>query len=209
MYNTGGLVFQNISGQDVRSRQNLHACEDLFLYEYARFLLHKRLVTEGLLSPYANPFYPLMDTANRETTNATEQTEKKQKEIDKNTIAGTLHKKAEDITLKEDLQNNTKEIDDKEKKLSNNTEWIHVKSKPNKAANRKTIQTKEDGEDAKDVNSYSALKENVEENQVVVEEAIDDDGASKKYDKDRIASPKERIYDVNNMDIEDMQAFLK
>ena len=76
-----------------------------------------------------------------------------------------------------------------------------MKSKPNKAANRKTIQTKEDGEDAKDVNSYSALKKNVEENQVVVEEAIDDDGASKKYNEDCIASPKERIYDVNNMDI--------
>jgi hypothetical protein len=72
MYNTGGLVFQNISGQDVRPRHNLFVCEDLFLYEYVWFLLHKRLVTEDLLSLYANPFYPLTDMANRETTNATE-----------------------------------------------------------------------------------------------------------------------------------------
>ena len=77
MYNTGELVFQNILGQDVRPRHNLFVCEDLFLYKYARFLLHKRLVTEGLLSPYAHPFHPSMDMANRETTNETERTEKK------------------------------------------------------------------------------------------------------------------------------------
>ena len=139
MYNTGGIVFQNISGQDVRPRHNLFVCEDLFLYEYARFLLHKRLVTEGLLSPYANPFYPQTDTANRETTNETEWTEKKQKDIDKNTIAGTLHKKAEEITLKEDIQNNTKEIDDKENDLLNNNEWMHVKSKPIKVAKNQML----------------------------------------------------------------------
>ena len=65
--------------------------EDLFLYEYARFLLHKRLVTEGLLSPYANPFYLPMDTVHRETNKNIAQTENKK--IDKQTITNTLQKK--------------------------------------------------------------------------------------------------------------------
>ena len=56
MYTTGGLVFQNILGQNMMPCQNLFAYQDLFLYEYARYLLHKKLVTEGLLSLYAGPF---------------------------------------------------------------------------------------------------------------------------------------------------------
>ena len=84
-----------------------------------------------------------------------------------------------------------------------------MKSKPIKAANSKTLQTKEEGEDVKDVNQYSVLKEDVEDSQAVVEEERDDDGSSKKYEEDQTVSPKERIYDVNKMDIEGIQAFLK
>ena len=107
-----------------RPSQNLGIYEDLFLYEYGRYLLHKQLVAEGLLSPYANPFYLPTDTVNRETTNATEQMEKKQKEIDKNTIAGTLHKKAEDIKLKEDIKNTKKQNNENKIKIPNEIEWI-------------------------------------------------------------------------------------
>ena len=67
MYNTRGLFLLNFSSQDVRLRHSLVIHEDLFLYEYGRFLLHKRLVAEGLLSPYTNPFYLPTDTVHRET----------------------------------------------------------------------------------------------------------------------------------------------
>jgi len=67
MYTTEDLFQPNVSGVDVRPRQNLDIHEDLFLYEYARYMLHKRLVKEGLLSPYAVPFYPPTEIENRKT----------------------------------------------------------------------------------------------------------------------------------------------
>ena len=94
MYTTEGLFFPNFLGQEVKPRQNLVTHEDLFLYEYAKLLLHKRLVAEGLLSPYANPFYPPMDMVHREATNDIERTETEHKDIDKQTIASKLHKKS-------------------------------------------------------------------------------------------------------------------
>ena len=65
MYTTEDLFRPNVLGVDVRLRQNLDIHEDLFLYEYARYMLHKRLVKEGLLSPYAVPFYPPTEIENR------------------------------------------------------------------------------------------------------------------------------------------------
>ena len=97
MYNTRGLCLPNFSSQDVRPRHNLVIHEDLFLYEYARFLLHKRLVAEGLLSLYANPFYPPTDTVYREINKEIAQMENKK--IDKQTIVDILQKKVEDIKL--------------------------------------------------------------------------------------------------------------
>ena len=87
MYTTGGLFFPNFSRQEVKPHYNLVIREDLFLYEYARFLLHKRLVAKGLLSPYANPFYPPTDTVHREMKNDIKRTEMENKDIDKQTIA--------------------------------------------------------------------------------------------------------------------------
>ena len=99
----------------MKLRHNLVIHEDLFLYEYARFLLHKRLVAEGLLSPYANLFYPPTDMVYRETTNDIERTETEHKDIDKQAIASKLHKKAEDIKLQEEIIDNNKNCDDNNK----------------------------------------------------------------------------------------------
>ena len=84
MYTTGGLFFPKCLVPEGTPRQKLFTYEDSFLYEYARFLLHKRLVSEGMLSPYANPFYPQMDMVYR----TTERYNKKTKlNIDKHDIS--------------------------------------------------------------------------------------------------------------------------
>ena len=67
MYTTEDLFRPNVLGVDVRPRQDLDIHEDLFLYEYVRYMLYKRLVKEGLLSPYACPFYPPTEIENRKT----------------------------------------------------------------------------------------------------------------------------------------------
>ena len=97
MYTTGGLVFQNILGQDVMPRQNLFKQQDLFLYEYARYLLHKKLVTEGLLSPYADPFYPPTNMIQRKTER--KDTNESNKHISKEMITEKLQKDINSITL--------------------------------------------------------------------------------------------------------------
>ena len=107
-----------------RPSHNLGIHEDLFLYEYGRYLLHKRLVSEGLLSPYANLFYPPTEMIHRETESKKEQTEMVKKDIDKKTIASTLHKKAENIKLKEEIKTTNKQNNEKEIKLSNEIKWI-------------------------------------------------------------------------------------
>ena len=99
MYTKGGLFFPNVLGPDVRPRHKLFTYEDSFLYEYGRFLLHKRLVSEGMLSPYANPFYPQMDMVYRTTERHNEKT---RLNIDKHDIAEQLNKDPQNITLKED-----------------------------------------------------------------------------------------------------------
>ena len=106
-----------------RPSHNLGTHEDLFLYEYGRYLLHKRLVAEGLLSPYANPFYPPTDMTHRETESKIEQTEIVNKDIDKNTIASTLNKKADNIKLKEETKTTKKQNNENEIKVPNEIEW--------------------------------------------------------------------------------------
>ena len=95
IYTIGRLFFPNVLGPDVRPRHNLLSHEDLFLYEYGRFLLHKRLVIEGLLSPYASLFYPPMDISYR----TEKDTNERRNNIDKETIATKLHRNINDITL--------------------------------------------------------------------------------------------------------------
>ena len=108
MYTTGGLFFPNVLGPDVRPRHKLFTYEDSFLYEYGRFLLHKRLVSEGMLSPYANPFYLQTDMVYR----TTERNNKKTiYNIDKYDITRHLNKNPKTNTLKEDEQI-TKEKDE-------------------------------------------------------------------------------------------------
>ena len=62
VYTTGEEFLQNILETDGRLCQNnLVMYEELYLYKYRRLLLYKQLVREGMLSPYANPFYPLIE----------------------------------------------------------------------------------------------------------------------------------------------------
>ena len=119
MYTTEDLFRPNVLGVDVRPRQELDIYEDLFLYEYARYMLHKRLVKEGLLSPYAVPFYPPTEIENRKTEiyqndqHVTEQ-------INKSTIASKLQVNEERVKLKEEIPSTKREDTD---------EWIEVKNK--------------------------------------------------------------------------------
>ena len=99
MYVVGGRVFQNNLDQDVRPRYNLVEQEELFLYEYARFLLHRRFVTEGLLSRYDNAVYTETDTICKTTE---KRNNDKMQHIDKKIIAGKLQRNAKDIVLKEE-----------------------------------------------------------------------------------------------------------
>ena len=114
-----GSDSQNNLGVDVRPRQNSIDHEDLFLSEYARYILHKKMVSEGVLTLYANPFYPRTEIMQRPT----DVNVKVKKDIDKKTIATKLQKNEQDISLREEL------ITEKE-----NEEWIeinqHNKTKP-------------------------------------------------------------------------------
>ena len=90
MYTIGGQFIQHISGTDGRPHQhNLAMHEDLYLYEYGRLLLHKQLVREGMLSPYANPFYLLTEVQIGITEKDIER-KKNIKPINKETIASKL-----------------------------------------------------------------------------------------------------------------------
>ena len=89
MYTTEDLFRPNFLGIDMRPRQNLDTHEDLFLYEYARYILHKRLVKEGLLSPYACPFHPPTDIENRKTETY-QNNQHVTEQINKSTIASKL-----------------------------------------------------------------------------------------------------------------------
>ena len=99
MYTTGGLFFLNVLVPDETLRHKLFTYEDSFLYEYERFLLHKRLLSEGMLSLYANPFYLQMDMVYRTTERYNEKTKLN---INKHDIAEQLNKDPQNITLKED-----------------------------------------------------------------------------------------------------------
>jgi len=119
MYTTEDLFRPNDLGVDVRPRQNLGTHEDLFLYEYARYILHKRLVKEGLLSPYACPFYPLTDIENRKTETY-QNDQHVMEQINKSTIASKLQVNEERVKLKEEIPSTKREDTD---------EWIEVKNK--------------------------------------------------------------------------------
>ena len=110
----------------MRPRRNLLAHEELFLYEYARYLLHKQLVSEGLLSPYADPFQPPTDRLHRETErNNNEQRNNINKEI----IAAKLNKETKDIFLQEEKSA------DKEngewKTVKGNSQWTYMQTSNN------------------------------------------------------------------------------
>ena len=83
MYTTGEYFFPQILETDGRPHQNnLDEYEDLFLFIYARMLLHKCLRKERMLSPYANPFHPIIETSQIKMEIKTE-TAQKTRNIDK------------------------------------------------------------------------------------------------------------------------------
>ena len=90
MYSIGEQFFHNILRSDIRPCQNnLEVHEDLFLFTYAKILLYKYLRIEGILSLYANPFYPATETK-QDTTEIEVQKERKTKKVDKAEIASKL-----------------------------------------------------------------------------------------------------------------------
>ena len=68
MYTTGEhFIPQTLEADAGLHQNNLDEHEELFLFIYARMLLHKRLRKERMLSPYANPFYPITETSQTKT----------------------------------------------------------------------------------------------------------------------------------------------
>ena len=178
MYTTGRLFFSNGLSPDVRPRQNLEIHEDLFLYEYARLLLHKRLVSEGMLSPYANPFHLPTDTVCRETEKERDGT---RTNIDKKTIAEKLNREPEDITLQED------------KILADDNEtWIEVKRKVQRTKNEQKETNKSGG-------YYEILQKQGDEKEETNEETTEDEKNANNRGKDVKNKVDTRNYDVNTM----------
>ena len=102
MHTAGGLFIPDEPGLDVTPRYKNVAGEEEFLHEYARYSLHKRLQTEGMISLCANNFYPQMHM----TSNTTENDNvRRNLNIDKNEIARQLNKIPENIVLREDIKN--------------------------------------------------------------------------------------------------------
>ena len=114
MYTTGEEYFQYIFEMDMRPRQNnLDEQEDLFLFTYAKMLLHKRLRIERILSLYANPFYPITEISQIKMETETEKA-RNIKNIGKEELAKNLRVNIEDIKLKDE-------------RAPKKEEWIEVK----------------------------------------------------------------------------------
>ena len=68
MYTTGEHFFPQTLETDAGLHQNnLDEHEELFLFIYARMLLHKCLRKERMLSPYANLFHPITEISQIKT----------------------------------------------------------------------------------------------------------------------------------------------
>jgi len=175
-------------GPDERLRHKLFTYKDSFLYEYARFLLHKRLVSEGMLSPYANPFYPQMDMVYRTMERYNEKTKLN---IDKLDIAEQLNKDPQNIILKEDTPI-TKE----------NDEWTKVKQTiPNEIEVKEKINTGK--------RSYNGLTEKSDAEGKTREELINEEGEATNMRKDMKTNTDIKDYNVNTMTLREMDEVLK
>ena len=85
-YTPHGPLLQSFHGSDVMPRQDiLGPHRDLFLYEYAKMLLHGKLREEGILSPYAKPVHSRTEIATENTNDKieTEMLEKLGEDIQK------------------------------------------------------------------------------------------------------------------------------
>ena len=196
MYTTRGVFFQNNLSQNVRPRRNLLAHEELFLYEYARYLLHEQLVSEGLLSPYADPFQPPTDRLHRETErNNNEQ----RNNIDKEIIAAKLNKETKDIFLQEEKS------EDKE-----NGEWKTVKGNSQGTYMQTSNNIQEEIEKEKKGGYYDGLQEE-EEGQEEIRQGMIEKEVEEKSAKDTKGIPEIQHKrdigkkDINNMSISELE----
>ena len=82
-------------------QNNLDEQEDLFLFTYVKILLHKRLRIERILSPYANPFYPITKTSQIRMEIKIEKA-RNTKNIGKEELATKLRINIEDIKFKDE-----------------------------------------------------------------------------------------------------------
>ena len=84
MYSTPGPYFQQFLGIEVRLRHNyLEDEEEIFLCTYVNMLLYKKQKRLGMLSPFAQPFYPSTEYRMEISTNKTKvtETEKRDKKV--------------------------------------------------------------------------------------------------------------------------------
>ena len=102
IYTTGEYFSPQILEMDTRLYQNnLDEHEDLFLFTYVRMLLHKCLRKERMLSPYANPFHPIMETSQIKTEIKTE-TARKTRNIDKPNSSSKIRVNIDDKKSKDE-----------------------------------------------------------------------------------------------------------
>lgn len=191
MYTTGGLFLPDGSGPDVTTRQERIKGEDSFLYEYARYLLHKRLTTERLLSPYANYFYNPMYMPNTTTEDNNANTKIN---IDRNEIAKKLHKQPENVILREDtnIAVETEPNDDK---------WTEEKRTIAKTPKSIPKEKQRTG-------YYDILHDDTEEESVNEEELTEDE---KKIDKMKSNDQSMNVgqYNVEKMTLKDIEEVLE
>ena len=131
IYTPHGPYLQSISGSDVRPRQNiLGVHRELFLFEYAKMLLHCQLRDEGLLSPYAEPFFPVTESVTENNTDISGQdqnSQKEPKELNNPNLKDNCTKNNENQATESDwkeYKNITTKIKDTE-----NKEGIHSENK--------------------------------------------------------------------------------
>jgi len=191
MYASGEQIFQDFIGTDGRPRQKrLDEQEDLFLFTYAKMLLHRHLREERILSPYANPFYPITDINHIETEIRTERAQKR-KDITKEDIASNLQVKIEAIKLA--TERKTKE-----------EPWTEVTKG---AKHEKKPDNNEETEKKDESNMYKVLRENgIDE---MDKRSRKDEQQEKKTSEKVKRRKNKRSCNVNEMKIEEINEIIE
>ena len=199
MCDTRGLFVPNGLGEDERPRRTLLPHEELFICEYSRYLLHKGLTAEGILSPYGSKYYPPTDTK-KIVTEENMQRETNLTQISKECIASRSNIKEEKIALKG------------EKTTTEKDEWITV---PHQSKSQTS--TKKANQQNTYANQYEALgEEEVEKEEretIGLEEVqnvkvLKDDKKREEYEVEKMTVEEvERC--INSTIVEDKEGYIE